>query len=107
MLCEAQTYDTNANANPSEADTESAEGPSGGNDIGLWPAIIQNGMREYWIIKGIANIQHCDEGILSQHSVQQPRNDREVQRKCTAGKHGSQSKRYVPSSDGIPSSARP
>lgn len=78
---QAQKDDTDADANPPEADAP--ESPPGGNDIGLWPAIIPSGMREFWVIKGMETVQDCDEELLSQHSVQQPRNDRKVQRKCT------------------------
>ena len=54
------------------------EGPPGGNDIGLWPSIISEQMREYWLKKGVSTVQHCDESLFSAHSVQQPRKDRNI-----------------------------
>jgi len=56
---------------------------SGGNDIGLWPAIILEKMREYHVRNGISMIQHCDEELFARHSVQQPRKDKRAPRICS------------------------
>lgn len=61
------------------------EGPPGGNDIGLWPSIISEQMRDYWLKRGVSTIQHCDESLFIAHSVQQPRKDRNIPRMCTLG----------------------
>lgn len=60
------------------------DGPPGGNDIGLWPTIIPEKMRDYWVINGISTIQHCDEELFAQHSVKQSRTDRDIPRICSS-----------------------
>lgn len=60
------------------------EGPPGGNDIGLWPSIISEQMREYWLKRGVSTVKHCDERLFSTHSKQQPRKDGNP-RMCTLG----------------------
>ena len=61
------------------------EGPPGGNDIGLWPSVISEQMREYWLKSGVSTVQHCDQSLFSAHSVKQPRKDRNFPRMCTLG----------------------
>ena len=62
---------------------DNVEGPPGGNDIGLWPPIISDQMREYWLKMGVSTLQHCDESLFSAHSAQQNRNDVSGSRMCT------------------------
>ena len=44
---QVETEDVNASDSGSPEDDAEDEGPPGGNDIGLWPAIIPEQMREY------------------------------------------------------------
>ena len=66
-----------------ESNESEAEGLLRENDIGLWPSTISNKMREHWVKNGASTVQHCDENLFSKHSVQQPRKDNGIPRKCT------------------------
>ncbi|XP_068216216.1 uncharacterized protein [Palaemon carinicauda] len=60
------------------------EGPPRGNDIGIWPSIISEQMREYWLKRGVSTVKHCDEKLFSTHLKQQTRKDGNP-RMCTLG----------------------
>jgi len=64
--------------------TDEDDCPPGGNDIGLWPTIIPEKMRDFWVKKGISTIQHCEEELFAQHSVQQSRTGRNIPRICSS-----------------------
>lgn len=76
--------DSDTDTSSVEMESE-AEGPPGGNDIGRWPFIISDQMRDYWLKMGVSAVQHCDENLFSAHSVKQPRKDRNTPRICTLG----------------------
>lgn len=81
---ETEVEDSDSRSSEDDHAGAEDEGLPGGNDIGLWPAIIPEKMQEYWVKNGISTVQHCDEKLFAQHSVQQSRNDRDIPRICTS-----------------------
>lgn len=53
------------------------------NDVGLWVGSFTDSEIEYWIRKGSADLQQCDENLVSESSVNQERQDVDTIRKCT------------------------
>lgn len=42
-----------------------------GNDIGMWPAIIEKKVAEFWIKNGTDKLQNCDEKLFEERSIRQ------------------------------------